>query len=201
MKIIHRFFFASCALFVLPFGAGAESSLPPIPQPATSFGAAIADGWLYIYGGNTGKAPFIPMNKMQLVQTFKDIIGPEVACDVMLTGKVKPGMEERQRRNLEAGNANPTPPKNGPNGNGGNGNTAPTFPGGRGGRMMTPPPGVIITNAVIDFGDNTAQSLGGLTGTTTVPHDYTRKGATVVTVTVTDSIGRNTTAQVTINIP
>jgi Big-like domain-containing protein/PKD domain-containing protein len=67
--------------------------------------------------------------------------------------------------------------------------------------QVTPPTGVIITNAVIDFGDNTAQSLGGLTGTTTVPHDYTRKGATVVTVIVTDSIGRNTTAQVTINIP
>jgi len=43
--------------------------------------------------GNTGKAPFIPMNKMQLVQTFKDIIGPEVACDVTLAGKVKPGLE------------------------------------------------------------------------------------------------------------
>jgi hypothetical protein len=43
--------------------------------------------------GNTGKAPFIPMNKDQLVQTFKDIIGPGVACDVVLTGKVKPGLE------------------------------------------------------------------------------------------------------------
>jgi len=30
--------------------------LPPLPQPATSFGAALADGWLYAYGGNTGKA-------------------------------------------------------------------------------------------------------------------------------------------------
>lgn len=27
-----------------------------MPQPATSFGAAISDGWLYIYGGNAGKA-------------------------------------------------------------------------------------------------------------------------------------------------
>lgn len=43
--------------------------------------------------GGTGKAPFIPMNKTQLVQTFKDIVGPEVACDIVLTGKVKPGKE------------------------------------------------------------------------------------------------------------
>jgi outer membrane protein assembly factor BamB len=27
-----------------------------MPQPATSFGATINDGWLYYYGGNTGKA-------------------------------------------------------------------------------------------------------------------------------------------------
>ena len=33
-----------------------RAELPPLPQPATSFGAAIADGWLYVYGGNTGKA-------------------------------------------------------------------------------------------------------------------------------------------------
>ncbi len=56
MKTIHRFFFASCALFILPAGVRAASALPVIPQPATSFGASIADGWLYIYGGNTGKA-------------------------------------------------------------------------------------------------------------------------------------------------
>jgi len=56
MNTIHRFFFASCALFVLPAALRAETALPPIPQPATSFGASIADGWLYIYGGNTGKA-------------------------------------------------------------------------------------------------------------------------------------------------
>ncbi len=56
MKTIHRFLFASCALFVLPHATRAASPLPPIPQPATSFGASIADGWLYVYGGNTGKA-------------------------------------------------------------------------------------------------------------------------------------------------
>ena len=56
MKTIHRFFFAACALFILPPGLSAADLLPPMPQPATSFGASIADGWLYLYGGNTGKA-------------------------------------------------------------------------------------------------------------------------------------------------
>jgi hypothetical protein len=43
--------------------------------------------------GMSGKPPFIPMNKDQLVQTFKDIIGPPTACDIVLTGKVKMGSE------------------------------------------------------------------------------------------------------------
>ncbi len=34
----------------------AHAELPPLPRPATSFGATLADGWLYIYGGNAGKA-------------------------------------------------------------------------------------------------------------------------------------------------
>lgn len=33
-----------------------RAELPPLPQPATSFGAAIAGDWLYTYGGNSGKA-------------------------------------------------------------------------------------------------------------------------------------------------
>lgn len=33
-----------------------RAELPPMPQPATSFGAAIDGDALYIYGGNTGKA-------------------------------------------------------------------------------------------------------------------------------------------------
>lgn len=28
---------------------------PALPEQITSFGAAVADGWLYVYGGNTGK--------------------------------------------------------------------------------------------------------------------------------------------------
>ncbi|MEI9894054.1 MAG: hypothetical protein WDN28_09250 [Chthoniobacter sp.] len=56
MKTIHRLLLAACGLFLLPPGSRAASALPPIPQPATSFGAAITDGWIYTYGGNTGKA-------------------------------------------------------------------------------------------------------------------------------------------------
>jgi outer membrane protein assembly factor BamB len=37
-------------------GLTSRAELPPLPQPATSFGAAIAGDWLYVYGGNTGKA-------------------------------------------------------------------------------------------------------------------------------------------------
>lgn len=43
--------------------------------------------------GNTGLAPFLPTSKDALVQAFKDIIGPETACDVVLNGSVKPGLE------------------------------------------------------------------------------------------------------------
>lgn len=43
--------------------------------------------------GMTGTSPFLPMNKAELVQTFKDIIGASPACDVVLNGSVKPGIE------------------------------------------------------------------------------------------------------------
>lgn len=58
MKSLHSFLFTSLALFAIPSPSSAEapSTLPELPQPATSFGATVADGWLYIYGGNTGKA-------------------------------------------------------------------------------------------------------------------------------------------------
>lgn len=67
--------------------------------------------------------------------------------------------------------------------------------------QVTPPTGVIITNAVLNFGDGQSQTLGGLTGSTVVTHQYTLKGPLTVTLTVTDSIGRNTTGQATINVP
>jgi len=43
--------------------------------------------------GGTNKPPFIPTSKDELVQTFKDIIGPEASCDIVLSGQVKPGNE------------------------------------------------------------------------------------------------------------
>ena len=43
--------------------------------------------------GMTGMPPFVPTNKAELVQVFKDIIGPAAACDVVLRGSVKPGIE------------------------------------------------------------------------------------------------------------
>lgn len=43
--------------------------------------------------GGTMKPPFLPTDKDSLVQAFKDIIGPETSCDVVLNGKVKPGIE------------------------------------------------------------------------------------------------------------
>jgi hypothetical protein len=43
--------------------------------------------------GGTGLPPFFPTTKDQLVQAFKDIIGPETACEVVLNGSVKPGIE------------------------------------------------------------------------------------------------------------
>jgi len=43
-------------LTALVFPLLASAALPPLPQPATSFGATIADGYIYTYGGNSGKA-------------------------------------------------------------------------------------------------------------------------------------------------
>src|ERR1700733_7147643 len=58
MNFLRPLFLASTGLFAISFMAFAEAPapLPDIPEPVTSFGAAVADGWLYVYGGNTGKA-------------------------------------------------------------------------------------------------------------------------------------------------
>jgi outer membrane protein assembly factor BamB len=56
MKTLHYYFIAGCLLGLLSTGSRAASPLPPMPEPATSFGAAMSDGWLYVYGGNTGQA-------------------------------------------------------------------------------------------------------------------------------------------------
>jgi hypothetical protein len=31
-----------------------QAALPPLPEPVSSFGAVVADGWLYVYGGHIG---------------------------------------------------------------------------------------------------------------------------------------------------
>jgi PKD repeat protein len=69
--------------------------------------------------------------------------------------------------------------------------------------QVTPPTGVTITSAKIDFGDGQSQTLGGLTGTVTVSHDYApdQKGSKVVKVTVTDSLGRTTEGSTIITVP
>jgi outer membrane protein assembly factor BamB len=58
MKFLQPLPFSFAALFAICFTAFAEAlaPLPDIPEPVTSFGAAVSDGSLYVYGGNTGKA-------------------------------------------------------------------------------------------------------------------------------------------------
>jgi hypothetical protein len=38
-----------------PEKADATSAIPPLPEAVSSFGAAVSDGWLYVYGGHTGQ--------------------------------------------------------------------------------------------------------------------------------------------------
>ena len=42
--------------------------------------------------GGTGKPPYVPSTRDALIQAFREIIGPGVACDVHLTGMVKMGL-------------------------------------------------------------------------------------------------------------
>jgi hypothetical protein len=70
--------------------------------------------------------------------------------------------------------------------------------------QVTPPTGVGITNAVMKFGDGTTQSLGGLSGTTTVQHTYPTlppNQTYTVELTVTDTLSRTTTGSTTVNVP
>lgn len=43
--------------------------------------------------GGTGKPAYVPSTRDALIQAFRDIVGPGVACDVHLTGMVKMGLE------------------------------------------------------------------------------------------------------------
>ena len=45
-----------CSILPLFSAPVLRAELPPLPQPVTSFGAAVLGEWLYVYGGNTGKA-------------------------------------------------------------------------------------------------------------------------------------------------
>ncbi|PYQ73353.1 MAG: hypothetical protein DMG01_22755, partial [Acidobacteria bacterium] len=69
--------------------------------------------------------------------------------------------------------------------------------------QVTPPTGVGITAAALNFGDGVTQQLGGLSGTTTVQHTYpsTPNQTYTVQLTVTDTLGRTTTGSTTVNIP
>lgn len=43
--------------------------------------------------GGTGKPPFIPVNKDELIKTFDDIISANVSCEVTVHGSIKQGSE------------------------------------------------------------------------------------------------------------
>ena len=69
--------------------------------------------------------------------------------------------------------------------------------------QVTPPTGVGVVDATINFGDGVTSGLGGLSGSATVPHTYTSAthGGQTVTVTVTDTIGRTTQGFTTVTLP
>ena len=57
MTIVQRAVFAAAVLLsgVAMAADGVQiKELAPLPKPVTSFGAAVADGWLYVYGGHLG---------------------------------------------------------------------------------------------------------------------------------------------------
>ena len=61
-RLLTRFWLSVATLAGLGFleaqggDSAAPESLPPLPEAVTSFGAENLDGWLYVYGGHTGKA-------------------------------------------------------------------------------------------------------------------------------------------------
>ena len=61
---------------------------------------------------------------------------------------------------------------------------------------VTPPAGApAVRDVVLDFGDGSeGASLGALAGNRTVAHVYTTRGSYIVTATVTDDLGRRSTA-------
>jgi PKD domain-containing protein len=70
--------------------------------------------------------------------------------------------------------------------------------------QVTPPTGVSIRNASINFGDGTpTENLGGLSGTITKTHRYTAPSGSSfnITVAVEDTLGRTTTGTTSITLP
>lgn len=66
---------------------------------------------------------------------------------------------------------------------------------------VTPPAnGPALRGVVIDFADGSRESLGQLTGTTTVAHGYEKPGSRVVSVTARDAAGRSYTASVGVTV-
>lgn len=52
---MQRFVTAALAGLVLAVGARADGPYAPLPKAVSSFGAAVADGFVYVYGGHCGK--------------------------------------------------------------------------------------------------------------------------------------------------
>jgi hypothetical protein len=74
--------------------------------------------------------------------------------------------------------------------------------------QVTPPTGVGIVSASINFGDGVTNQLGGLNGTTNISHVYGLAGAYTITVTVVDTLidpatgqNRQTTGTTNIQYP
>jgi len=69
--------------------------------------------------------------------------------------------------------------------------------------QVTPPSGVNIRNAVIDYGDGIRETLGGINGTIIKQHQYTHTAGQSfnIALTVEDTLGRFTTGTTTIIIP
>ncbi len=49
-------FFAGLLMTLHPAASASAQTYPPLPEAVSSFGGIVADGFLYVYGGHTGKA-------------------------------------------------------------------------------------------------------------------------------------------------
>jgi hypothetical protein len=79
IKVVSRLADMNIKTYVISLAGGDQNLTAHLEQVATA--------------GMTGQPPFIPMNKAELLQTFESIVGPTAACDVVLNGSVKAGIE------------------------------------------------------------------------------------------------------------